>query len=141
MAILLALGTAYALWYDVFGETTDQAELCASTANGTEVSVVGFVKGDDMQLDAESAFPVLVSEKFRVRDGFHAHVPYGTSPNTMFELPMGWSEDDIRITLSDGSEAGYNDRLVFTGVLTVDPDAPPARQCYLAEVAAISRPD
>jgi hypothetical protein len=105
-------------------EVSKRAEVCVPANNDKVTSVIGYVTvGGFSLVSSDNEFPIRLAESTKAEEGVRVSVKMGSGPNTMKPLPEGdFTNDDIEITLADGSTKGWGDRIKATGKLTVSGD-------------------
>jgi hypothetical protein len=105
-------------------EVSKHSEVCVPANDGRVTTVIGYVAvGGFSLVSSDEEFPIRVVESMKAEEGVRASVKMGSGPNTMKPLPEGdFTNDDIELTLADGSTKGWGDRVKVTGKLTVSGD-------------------
>ena len=131
MAILVAgLGISACATYD-------HEALCVPENDGETVTVVGFVSFGGFSLVSGREFPVHLLERM-TDDPEHyviAYIPIGDDAGTMDDLPESFTQNDIRIRLSEGGRRGYGRRIAVTGELGVSEG-----YCAVRAIETIDKP-
>jgi hypothetical protein len=118
-------------------EVTKHSEVCVPANDGKTVTVIGYVTvGGFSLVSSDNSFPVKIAESMKAEENVRVSVKMGGGPNTMKPLPDGdFTNEDIELTLADGSTKGWGDRIAATGKLTVNGDT-----CAIYTVDSLTKP-
>jgi hypothetical protein len=118
-ALVVLVATAVAC------EVSKRSEVCVATNDGKVVTVIGYVAvGGFSLVSSDGEFPIRLVERMKDDEGIRVSIKMGSGPNTMKPVPKGeFTNDDIEITLADGSTKDWGDRIKVTGKLSITGDS------------------